>query len=70
LCIHPNQIEPCHTIFSPSEAEIHYAERVVQAFEEAEANGVAALQLDGKFIDYAIVNRSRRVLKLAAIIGD
>jgi len=67
LCIHPNQIEPCHTIFSPSKEEILYAERVVQAFEEAEAQGIAAIQLDGKFIDYAVVEKSRRVLELAAV---
>lgn len=66
LCIHPNQIEPCNTIFSPSGEELLYAERVVRAFEEAEARGVAAIQLDGKFIDYAVVERSRRVLKLVA----
>ena len=66
LCIHPNQIEPCHAMFSPSKEEILYAERVVQAFEEAETQGIAAIQLDGKFIDYAVVEKSRRILKLAA----
>ena len=69
LCIHPNQIEPCHAIFSPTREEILYAEKVVQAFEEAESKGVGAFQLDGKFIDYPVVNRSRRILKLAAAIG-
>ena len=65
LCIHPNQIGPCHAIFSPTKEEILYAEKVVQAFEEAEASGVAAILLDGKFIDYPVVERARRTLKLA-----
>ena len=65
LCIHPNQIEPCHAIFSPEKEEILYAERVVQVFEEAEKEGSAAIQLDGKFIDYAVVERARRILKIA-----
>lgn len=69
LCIHPNQIEPCHAVFSPTKEEVSYAERVVQAFEEAETKGIAAIQLDGKFIDYPVVERSRRILKLAAAIG-
>jgi citrate lyase subunit beta/citryl-CoA lyase len=43
LCIHPNQIGPCHAIFSPTKEEIIYAEKVVQAFEEAEVSGVAAM---------------------------
>ena len=68
LCIHPNQIEPCHAIFSPAKEEILYAERVVQVFEEAEKEGSAAIQLDGRFIDYPIVERARRILKLAKLI--
>jgi citrate lyase subunit beta/citryl-CoA lyase len=68
LCIHPNQIEPCHAVFSPTAEEISYAERVIKAFEEAEAKGIAAIQLDGKFIDYPVVERSRRILRLSATI--
>jgi citrate lyase subunit beta/citryl-CoA lyase len=70
LCVHPNQIEPCNAIFSPTKEEILYAERVVQAFEEAEAQGIAVFQLDGKFVDHAVVERSRRVLKLTAGKAD
>ena len=70
LCIHPIQIEPCHAVFSPSREEIEHAERVIEAFEEAEARGIGAIQLDGKFVDAPIVERSRRILKLAAAIGS
>jgi citrate lyase subunit beta/citryl-CoA lyase len=66
LCIHPNQIEPCHAVFSPSQEEIQKAQRIDAAFEEAEAKGAAALQLDGTFIDYPAVERSRRIITLAA----
>jgi citrate lyase beta subunit len=41
---------------------------VIQAFEDAEARGIGAIQLDGKFIDTPIVERSRRIVKLAAAI--
>ena len=67
LCIHPNQIEPCHEIFSPTREEILYAERVIQAFDEAEAKGIAAIHLDDKFVDYPVVEKARRVLNLAKI---
>jgi len=70
LCIHPIQIDPCHAVFSPTAEEIEHAGRVIQAFEEAEARGVGAIQLDGKFIDPPIVERSRRIVKLAAAIGS
>jgi len=68
LCIHPSQIEPCNTIFSPTRDEIPYAERVIEAFEEAEDKGVVAIQLEGGFIDYPVVERGKRILKLAGTI--
>ena len=68
MCIHPKQIAPVHQVFTPGDAEVAYAERVVAAFAEAEAVGSAAIQLDGKFIDYPILYRAQRVLeKIAAI---
>jgi citrate lyase subunit beta/citryl-CoA lyase len=68
MCIHPNQIAVVNCVFHPSEAEIAFAERVVAAFARAQAEGSAAIQLDGKFIDYPIVYRAQRVLeKIAAI---
>jgi citrate lyase subunit beta/citryl-CoA lyase len=69
LCIHPNQIEPCHVIFTPSREEISFARRVVDAFEAEAACGVAAIQVDGKFVDYPVVERSRRILRLASRIA-
>ena len=68
LVIHPNQVEPCNRIFSPLPEEIKKAEKIVKAFEEAEAAGMAAIQLEGKFIDYPIVKRSKDILVLAAAI--
>ena len=68
MCIHPKQIAPVHRVFTPGEAEVVYAERVVAAFAEAEAAGSAAIQLDGKFIDYPILYRAQRVLEKIAVI--
>jgi len=68
MCIHPDQIAIVNRVFTPSDAEIAFAERVIAAFAKAEAEGSAAIQLDGKFIDYPIVFRAQRVLqKIAAI---
>ena len=65
LCIHPDQIPLTHDVFTPSEAEIAHARAVVAAFEAAEAEGSASIQLDGYFIDYPIVYKSQRILALA-----
>ena len=68
LCIHPNQIETCNDVFSPTKEETLHAEKVVRAFEEAEAQGVGAIQFEGRMIDLPVVERSRRILELAAAI--
>jgi citrate lyase subunit beta / citryl-CoA lyase len=63
MCIHPDQIGPANAAFSPSAAAVAQARRIVEAFDKAEAQGLASIQLDGQFIDYPIVQRARRVLE-------
>ena len=65
MCIHPDQIEPANAAFTPDAAAVAQARRVLAAFEQAEARGLASIQLDGQFIDYPIVQRARRVLEAA-----
>jgi citrate lyase subunit beta / citryl-CoA lyase len=69
MCIHPGQVAVVNRVFTPSDSEIGFAEKVVAAFARAEAEGSASLQLDGKFIDYPIVYRAQRVLARVAAIG-
>jgi len=68
MCIHPNQIPVVNRVFTPSAAEIAFAERVVDGFARAEAEGSAAIQVDGKFIDYPIVHRAQRILEKVAAL--
>jgi citrate lyase subunit beta/citryl-CoA lyase len=67
LCIHPDQIAACNTVFSPSPDEVAHAQRVLAAFELAAAQGLASIQVDGLFVDYPIANKARRVLARAAV---
>jgi len=64
LCIHPEQIGPVNDVFTPSEDQVAFAEKVVAAFDEAEAKGLASIQVDGYFVDYPIVDQARRTLAL------
>lgn len=66
LCIHPDHVEPINHAFSPTAEEVARAQRVVDAFREAEARGSAAFVLDGAMIDYAIVVQAERTLRAAA----
>jgi len=62
---HPKQIERINAVFSPSEAEIQYARRVVGAYEEAVARGDGSVALGGQLVDLPIVRRAQRILDLA-----
>lgn len=64
MCIHPDQIEPTHAAYTPTEEEAARARRIVEAFQEAEAQGLASIQVDGYFVDYPIAEKARRVLAL------
>lgn len=66
MLIHPSQVVPVNAVFSPTDDEVAFARRVVEAFQQAEQQGAAAIQLDGQFIDYPIVESAQRLLALAA----
>lgn len=66
LCLHPDQVQPCHDVFAPSGAQIDRARAVVEAFEAANTAGSAAIELHGVFIDLPVVQKARRVLAMAA----
>jgi len=64
-CIHPRQIEVVHKTFAPSEMEIEKAKKIVEAFKEAEKQGLGVVSLGSKMIDPPVVIRAMRVLELA-----
>ena len=70
LCIHPEQVGPVNEAFTPTGEEVAKSERYVAAFEQAEASGAASIQVDGYFIDYPIVEKARRTLRIAKAISN
>ena len=64
LCIHPKQVQTIIECYTPTENEIAYAQRVVEADKVAQG---AAVQLDGKMIDRPVVLLALRALQLANI---
>lgn len=65
FAIHPSQIEIINESFGPSSEEVAYANQVVKAWQEAEAQGRGSLSLDGRMIDVPVVKRARNLLALA-----
>ena len=70
LLIHPEQIEPVNRVFSPTEAEVAVARRVVQAYEQALVDGVGAVQVDGTMVDAPVAKRAQRLLDLLTQSSD
>ncbi len=68
-CIHPRQIPVINEGYSPDEAEIEKAGKIVHAFEEASEKGLAVVALGTKMIDAPVVERAKRTLKLAEELG-
>jgi citrate lyase beta subunit len=58
-CIHPQQVPIVNRAFAPSEREVAWARRVVEAFDES---GEGVLAVNGEMIDLPVVERARRVL--------
>ncbi|HAX02632.1 MAG TPA: CoA ester lyase [Acholeplasmataceae bacterium] len=62
-CIHPIQIDDINTIFSPTEKEIVYAKRVIEAEKEALLNHKGVFSVDGKMVDKPIIDRAKKLLE-------
>ena len=67
--IHPSQVALANEIFSPPEAEIARAHRIIDELRKAEAKGLGAASLDGKMIDAASEKMARNVLVQADAIA-
>jgi citrate lyase subunit beta/citryl-CoA lyase len=68
-CIHPSQVDAINTVFSPTAEEIEYCQKVLQAFEEANARGDGSIAFGGQLIDRPIVERARRAIDTAKSLG-
>jgi len=66
--IHPSQVALANEVFSPPEAEIAKARRIIEELRKAEAQGKGAASLDGKMIDAASEKMANNVLVLADAI--
>ena len=66
--IHPSQLEPCNRVFAPTDEEVERAGRIIEAFEQAEAEGRGVVTVDGRMIENLHVEQARRTLALVAAI--
>ncbi len=66
IAINPRQIETINKVFTPSDSEIRWAQRIISALESSESG---VLSVDGKMIDIAITKKAEVTLAIAKKMG-
>lgn len=67
--IHPSQVQPANEVFSPSQAEVTRAHRILDAMAQAAREGRGAVSLDGRLIDIASIRMAEALIAKAKIAG-
>ena len=70
MAIHPAQVPVINDAFTPAAERIEWAERVLEARDEAEAEGRGVFSVDGEMIDAPLIAQAERVLERADANGD
>ena len=65
LAIHPAQVAPINEAFTPDPERVEWAERVLEAKQEADAEGRGVFRVDGEMVDAPLVAQAERVLAYA-----
>ena len=67
--IHPSQITLANEVYSPSDAEVTKAKRILEAMEKAQSEGAGAVALDGRLIDIASIKQAEVMVRQAEAIA-
>ncbi|UPW00186.1 CoA ester lyase [Halorussus gelatinilyticus] len=65
MAIHPAQVAPVNEAFTPDPERVEWAEKLLAAKEEADADGRGVFRVDGEMIDAPLVAQAERVLAYA-----
>jgi citrate lyase subunit beta / citryl-CoA lyase len=65
VAVHPGQVKPINRVFSPTDAEVERAQKLIDAFRAAESQGRGAIQFQGMMVDYANVRWAEQILSAA-----
>jgi citrate lyase subunit beta/citryl-CoA lyase len=67
--IHPNQIGPCNSAFSPSSEDIVQARKMIAAFDLPENRDKGVVQVDGRMVERMHAEMARRTVAIAEAIA-
>jgi citrate lyase subunit beta/citryl-CoA lyase len=64
VAVHPRQVKAINQVFSPTDAEVERAQKLIDAFRGAESQGRGAIQFEGMMVDYANVRWAEQILSV------
>lgn len=67
--IHPSQIDPCNTVFSPSADETAQARKIIAAFDLPENKDKGVVAIDGRMVERMHAEKARRTVAIANAIA-
>ncbi len=68
--IHPSQVEPANEAFAPSDADVEHAREVIDAYDEAQAEGRGVVTVNGRMVEHLHVRDAQRILALHEAIAS
>lgn len=66
--IHPSQVVPCNEVFSPTEEEVSWAQKIIKAFEEPVNAKKGVITVEGKMVERLHLVMAKRVAAIAQAI--
>jgi citrate lyase beta subunit len=69
LAIHPRQVDPIQTAFTPDAEAVERARRLIAAHDAQQAAGAGVFELEGKMIDMPMIRAAQTILDRARAAG-
>jgi citrate lyase subunit beta/citryl-CoA lyase len=68
--IHPSQVGPCNEVFSPTEDEVAWSQKVISAFEQPENARKGVITVEGRMVERLHLVMAKRVAAIAEAIDS
>jgi len=63
--IHPSQVGPCNQIFSPTEEEVEWSRKIIEAFRRPENKQKGVIVVEGRMVERLHLGMAERTVSIA-----
>ena len=68
--IHPSQVGPCNQIFSPTEEEVEWSRKIIEAFRRPENKQKGVIVVEGRMVERLHLGMAERTVLIAEQIRE